>query len=299
MKNYEDKRADTENAEEVSAADHSKISEFAQKIKDSEVLKPEVMKDMFFGSKINDKQFAPEEDYDVENDPDESNFIFSKSKRQRITADPANDKIIFSIEYMLTPDQVTEGYMLFYNEFVKRSNVKLTVILSLIAVVLLFSIIVSPKGYVNYLLLLMIAAALAMRWISSLSAKKYALMSADDVKNDSYKLDFYNSRILIQASELAGDKIYNYPPVMIRFEDIDLKVLDYEDLYVLIFKKDYIYTIPKDSMNEEQNKVFKSRLENILGDDYLQFYSPDRAAHRKAEKFKTIINEKFRSDKKV
>lgn len=299
MKNYEDKRADTENAEEVSAADHSKISEFAQKIKDSEVLKPEVMKDMFFGSKINDKQFVPEEDYDVENDPDESNFIFSKSKKQRITADPANDKIIFSIEYMLTPDQVTEGYMLFYNEFVKRSNVKLTLILALIAVMLLFSIILSPKGYVNYLLLLMIAAALAMRWISSLSAKKYALMSADDVKNDSYKLDFYNSRILIQASELAGDKIYNYPPVMIRFEDIDLKVLDYEDLYVLIFKKDYIYTIPKDSMNEEQNEVFKSRLENILGDDYLQFYSRDRAVHKKAEKFKTIINEKLRSDKKV
>ena len=109
-------------------------------------------------------------------------------------------------------------------------------------------------------------------------------MSAEEVKNDSYRLDFYNSRILLKASEFTGDKIYTYPPVMIRFEDIDLKVLDYEEIYVLIFKKSYVYTVPKSAMTEEQNRVFGGLLESILGDDYCEFYSRVRVAEEKAER---------------
>ena len=90
-------------------------------------------------------------------------------------------------------------------------------------------------------------------------------------ENDSYKLSFFNSRIVIEESELAGDRIYSYQPVMIRFEDIDLKVIDCGGLYVLIFKKDYIYTVPKSAMNEQMNEVFRRHLSNILGDDYREY----------------------------
>lgn len=278
--------------------EHLSFSGLKGRIKNSDALKPEMIRDMFFGSKITDRQSVPEEDYDVD-DPDEDPLLFSKGRKQRIAADPANDKIIFSIDYMLTPEQVTEGYMLFYNEFIRRSNIKVTVIFGIISFILLFSIIISPNGYLNYLLLLMVLAVIAMKWITSLSAKKDALMTADDVKNDNYKLVFYNSRILLQASGNEGGDPYNYTPVMIRFEDIDLKVLDYEDLYVLIFKKSYVYTIPKEAMDDEQNEVFKSRLKNILGDDYLQFYSREKAARERADRLKARFNNKFRSNKKA
>ena len=79
---------------------------------------------------------------------------------------------------------------------------------------------------------------------------------------------------------------------MIRFEDIDLKVLDYEELYVLIFKKNYVYTVPKSAMNDEQNRVFRRLLENILGDDYYEFYSREREAAERAVRRKKEKAEK-------
>ena len=261
----------------------------ADRIKNAEVLKPEVIKDMFFGSREpeNDHKFAPEEAevYDEEEDIEDP-VVFDRNRKKRLAADPNQDKMIFSVEYMLTPDQALDGYMLFYNEFIKKSNIKLTFIMGILSLIFLFSVIISPKGYLNYMLLLMSLSVIALKWLNSESAKKEALMSADDVKNDSYKLDFYNSRILLKASELTGDKIYNYPPVMIRFEDIDLKVLDYEELYILIFKKNYVYTVPKNAMNDEQNRVFRKLLENILGDDYYEFYSREREAADRAERKK-------------
>ncbi len=261
----------------------------ADRIKNAEVLKPEVIKDMFFGSK------EPEVDHRfVRNDGDsfkegkeyEDPVIFDQNRKKRIAADPNQDKMIFSIEYMLTPDQALDGYMLFYNEFIKKSNIKLTLIMGVLALIFLFAVIVSPKGYLSYMLLLMTLSVIALKWLNSSSAKKEALQSADDVKNDSYQLDFYNSRILLKASELTGDKIYYYPPVMIRFEDIELKVLDYEEFYVLIFKKSYVYTVPKSAMDKEHNGVFRKLLENILGDDYYEYYSREKEAAERAERKK-------------
>ena len=262
----------------------------AQRIKDSEVLKPEVIKDMFFGSERGDGEhdikFTPDGEASEVSDEDdiEDPVALDRRTRKRKLADPNKEKVIFSIEYMLTPDQALDGYMLFYNEFVKKKNIKLTLILGVLALVFLFSVIVSPKGYINYMLLLITLSIIALRWLNSSGAKRDAVMSAEEVKNDSYRLDFYNSRILLKASEFTGDKIYTYPPVMIRFEDIDLKVLDYEEIYVLIFKKSYVYTVPKSAMTEEQNRVFGGLLESILGDDYCEFYSRVRVAEEKAER---------------
>lgn len=258
-----------------------------KKIKESELLKADTFKDMFFGTQddgLSDKRSADDgqiimsdaddieefDDYEPEdkNDP----VLFDKSRKKRITADPNQDKIIFSCEYMVTPDQALDGYMLFYNEFVKSKNIKWTLAFGVLAVLFLISIVASG-GYLNYLLMIVCLSVIAIKWLNSYSAKKNAVYSADDVKNDSYKLTFYNSRIVIEESELAGDKIYNYQPVMIRFEDIDLKVIDYEDLYVLVFKKDYIYTVPKDCMDEQMNEIFSKHLTNILGDDYFEYYS--------------------------
>lgn len=252
------------------------VEKVKNKIKDSRLLDPEMLKDVFFGSqseeKAAEKGDADGEGYFDDEQEKDQPTLFDKSLKKRITVDPSKDKLFFSFDYMVNPEQALDGYMLFYNEFVKKKNIKLTLILGFIFLLSLFFVLMSPDRYFNYPVMLICLLVILIRWSGSNSAKKEAALSADDVKNDSYRLSFYNSRILIEASELSGDRIYNYPPVMIRFEDIDLKVIDYEGLYVLIFRKDYIYTVPKEAMSGQMNEVFKKHLQNILGDDYHEFY---------------------------
>ncbi|MGN0632480.1 MAG: hypothetical protein ACI4JW_01280 [Oscillospiraceae bacterium] len=255
------------------------VEKVKNKIKDSRLLDPEMLKDVFFGSqsdaygeKAAEKGDADGEGYFGDEQEKDQPTLFDKSLKKRITVDPSKDKLFFSFDYMVNPEQALDGYMLFYNEFVKKKNIRLTLILGFIFLLSLFFVLMSPDRYFNYPVMLICLLVILIKWSGSNSAKKEAALSADDVKNDSYKLSFYNSRILIEASELSGDRIYNYPPVMIRFEDIDLKVIDYEGLYVLIFRKDYIYTVPKEAMSGQMNEVFKKHLQNILGDDYHEFY---------------------------
>jgi hypothetical protein len=238
---------------------------------------PAMMKDMFFGSKPTEKDKeafdADGEDEEQEDDDFyEETASFKKRSRKRMSVDPKQEKKFFSFEYMITSEQAKEGYKLFYNEFVKKKNIKITWLFGILAAGFLFSVFINPKEYINYLLMLISLSVIAMTWLNSYNAKKDAEISADDVMNDSYTLSFYNSRIVIEASELVGDRLYNYSPVMIRFEDIELKVIDYEELYVLIFRKDYIYTVPKQEMTEGMNAIFKRHLSDILGDDYREYY---------------------------
>lgn len=252
------------------------VEKVKNKIKDSRLLDPEMLKDVFFGSqsegKAAEKGDADGEGYFDDEQEKDQPTLFDKSLKKRITVDPSKDKLFFSFDYMVNPEQALDGYMLFYNEFVKKKNIRLTLILGSIFLLSLFFVLMSPDRYFSYPVMLFCLLVILIKWSGSNSAKKEAALSADDVKNDSYRLSFYNSRILIEASELSGDRIYNYPPVMIRFEDIDLKVIDYEGLYVLIFKKDYIYTVPKEAMSGQMNEVFKKHLQSILGDDYHEFY---------------------------
>ncbi len=255
----------------VTKRKNSKAADIADRIKKSEMLQPEVLKDMFFGSRT---QPHSEEDTDSDDDDEESPALFDK--RPRYTADAKKDKLIFEAEYSLTPEQAAEGYMLYHNEFVRRSNMKLSLLCATLSVLFLISILFSPRTLLLYILFLVCLLVIVLKWLSSAGARKEAVKAAERVKNDSYKLSFFSSRIIIKCSELSGDTLYTYPPVMIRFEDIDLKVIDYDDLYVLIFKGDMIYTIPKSSFTDRMNDVFTAHLMNILGDDYIEFFTRKR-----------------------
>lgn len=279
-----EKSAEAENAEGAGGEKQPQgaLSAIKGKLKSSELLDKAVLKDMFFGtgdkdagkrevSAEGDEESKEQDDFDYLDEEDEVQELFDKSRKKRITADPKKDKKIFSIEYMITPEQAADGYELFYREFIKPKNIKFTIGFGIAAAVFLISGLVYPKSCLNWVLMLICLAVIGITWLNSSSARKEAVYSADAVKNDSYKLSFFNSRIVIEESELAGDRIYSYQPVMIRFEDIDLKVIDCGGLYVLIFKKDYIYTVPKSAMNEQMNEVFRRHLSNILGDDYREY----------------------------
>lgn len=278
---------------QVSKRENKRLSDLADKIKNVEVLKPEVIKDMFFGSRDTaSSEFYDDNDDDEDEDDDDQPVLFTK--RRPYTADVKKDKLIFEAEYMLTPDQAAEGYMLFFNEFVRKKNVKISLMLGALTVLLLICSLIIPDSYMFYPFIFLSAAIIAIKWLGSMSARKDALASAERVKNDSYRLSFYNSRIIIKASELAGDTLYSYPPVMIRFEDIDLKVIDYDTIYVLVFRKDYVYTIPKDSFTSDMNRIFSAHLKNILSDDYFEFFTRryDRFRLRRLEESEKAKEEK-------
>lgn len=247
-----------------------RAGDIADKIKKSEMFQPETIKDMFFGSR---EQPQPEGDEDDISDEEDEEQPALFDKRPRYTADVKKDKLIFEAEYSLTTEQAIKGYLLYHNEFVQRRNMKMSLLFATLSVMFLISILFSPRTPLLYILFIVCVMAIVLKWLTSAGSRREALKAAERVKNDSYKLSFYSSRIIIKCSELSGDTLYTYPPVMIRFEDIDLKVIDYDDLYVLIFKGDMIYTIPKSSFTDRMNNVFVAHLMNILGDDYIEFFT--------------------------
>ena len=263
-----------------------------EKVKRSDLLDKETIKDMFFGTNPKkEKAYLTEAADEAENTE-----VFGSKKKKYASADPELDKLIFDFEYMVTPDQVLDGYMLFYNEFVRKKNIRWTILFGLLAAGFLISIFASTSNIMSCLLMIVCIGIIVIMWANSLSAKKDAVSSSDDVINDSYKLSFYNSRIIIDASELAGDKLYNYPPAMIKFEDIELKVLDYEDLFILVYSKDYIYTVPKQAMNEKMIEIFSAHLKSILGDDYVIFYNKQKIKND-GEKNEEVQEEAFSDGK--
>lgn len=269
----------------------------------SSVFNKESMRDMFFGTSVDTKKTAKTvseeigkddkvkeigENTDVDINEEYADYddelLFDKKRKRPIAVEAENDKKIFEIEYMITPEQSLDGYMLYYRNFIKKSNIKWTFTFLLFAAASMAATYFTSDNYFNYLLSIIFISLIVIKWLNSAGTKKNAIQSSEDVKNSTYKLSFYNSRIVIEESELEGDRVFNYIPITIRFEDIELKVIDYEEIYILIFKKDYIFIVPKKEMTESMNGRFKRHMENILGEDYHEFYDKNKKKRQSVSK---------------
>ena len=73
---------------------------------------------------------------------------------------------------------------------------------------------------------------------------------------------------LAMLEEKQEEDFTPVPPRIVGFEDISLNVLENDEMFIIILKKETIYVLAKRVMNEQQQETLRKTFSELLDSDY-------------------------------
>ncbi|MCD8328296.1 MAG: YcxB family protein [Ruminococcus sp.] len=178
------------------------------------------------------------------------------------------------VEYDIKNTEEGEAFTAFQKKYVFKQNILKTVVFALIGIIFAIRIAFQPENAVYWIGLVICLAAIFIFWYNPHRIKKTLMQSLKPLEDDRYIFKLYDYKFSIETV-LPEDERYDeegkeikIPPRVVQFDDIGLKIIEKEKMFVLFLKKDTIYVLPKRCMEDYQIQIVKKTFESKLGDDF-------------------------------
>ena len=206
---------------------------------------------------------------------------------------------VLSFEYDVKNEEEERAFLAFQKKFVYAHNWKITAAFGVVAVLFIVSIVRNPSGYLNWVLAFICLAIIVLTWYNTRRIRKYLMQALKPLEDDKYVFTLYDDSFKIETlpteeekqeedfrellkEELAENKekaetlkqeltlllIPKDPPRIVGFEDISLNVLENDEMFIIILKKETIYVLAKRVMNEQQQETLRKTFSELLDSDY-------------------------------
>lgn len=186
--------------------------------------------------------------------------------------DNSDKEPVVSFEYDVKNDEEERAFLTFQKKYVYRHNWLVTLAFGIVAVIFLISIIKSPEGYLNYILCFLSLSVIFITWYNTRRIRKYLVKALKNLEDDKYIFTLYDDSFKIETimteEEKAAEDFEPIPPRIVNFSDISLNVIENDEMFIIILKKETIYVLAKRVMNDEQIKILRSEFSNLLGEDF-------------------------------
>ncbi|WP_124100392.1 YcxB family protein [Ruminococcus sp. Marseille-P6503] len=169
-----------------------------------------------------------------------------------------------SFEFNVTNEEEGEAFLTFQKKYVYRKNWIKTIGFALLAVGFAVSAWRDPSIAMNYILLGVCAAAIAAIWFNMKKIRSSLLEALKILEDDRYVFSLYDDSFVIETiiteEEKSSEDYQPIPPRTVRLDEEELDIIEKDDMFVVILKRDTIYVLPKRCMSEKQCEIFRNRL---------------------------------------
>lgn len=179
---------------------------------------------------------------------------------------------VLSFEYDVRNDEEEKAFIAFQKKFVYAHNWKVTAAFGVVAILFIISIIKNPGGYLNWVLAFICLAVIFITWYNTRRIRKYLMQALKPLEDDKYVFTLYDDSFKIETlpteEEMQDEDYVPVEPRTVKFEDITLNVLENDEMFIIILKKETIYVLSKRVMNKEQEDVLRNTFSQLLGEDF-------------------------------
>ena len=179
---------------------------------------------------------------------------------------------VLSFEYDVKNEEEERAFLAFQKKFVYAHNRKITAAFGVVAVLFIVSIVRNPSGYLNWVLAFICLAIIFLTWYNTRRIRKYLMQALKPLENDKYVFTLYDDSFKIETlpteEEKQEEDFTPVPPRIVGFEDISLNVLENDEMFIIILKKETIYVLAKRVMNEQQQETLRKTFSELLDSDY-------------------------------
>ena len=172
---------------------------------------------------------------------------------------------VLSFEYDVKNEEEERAFLAFQKKFVYAHNWKITAAFGVVAVLFIVSIVRNPSGYLNWVLAFICLAIIVLTWYNTRRIRKYLMQALKPLEDDKYVFTLYDDSFKIETLE---EDFTPVPPRIVGFEDISLNVLENDEMFIIILKKETIYVLAKRVMNEQQQETLRKTFSELLDSDY-------------------------------
>lgn len=179
---------------------------------------------------------------------------------------------VLSFEYDVKNEEEERAFIAFQRKFVYAHNWKITATFSIVAALFIVSIVRNPSGYLNWVLAFICLAIIVLTWYNTRRIRKYLMQALKPLEDDKYVFTLYDDSFKIETlpteEEKQEENFTPVPPRIVDFEDISLNVLENDEMFIIILKKETIYVLAKRVMNEQQQETLRKTFSQLLESDY-------------------------------
>ncbi|MGN1134239.1 MAG: YcxB family protein [Oscillospiraceae bacterium] len=181
---------------------------------------------------------------------------------------------LLSFEYNITNEEEGEAFTVFQKKFVYKKNWIKSILFGIVAVLFIISSVRDPSQALNYILAALCMAMIFIIWYNTKKIKSSLLDALKLVENDKYIFTLYKYKFKIETiippeeRENSEEEIPDVEPKIYDFSDLSLKAFEDTDKFLLIFKKQTIYVLPKRCMTQKQIDTVRDTLKARLDKDF-------------------------------
>ena len=179
---------------------------------------------------------------------------------------------VLSVEYDVKNEEEERAFIAFQRKFVYAHNWKITAAFGIVAALFIVSIVRNPSGYLNWVLAFICLAIIVLTWYNTRRIRKYLMQALKPLEDDKYVFTLYDDSFKIETlpteEEKQEEDFTPVPPRIVDFEDISLNVLENDEMFIIILKKETIYVLAKRVMNEQQQETLRKTFSQLLESDY-------------------------------
>ena len=179
---------------------------------------------------------------------------------------------VLSFEYDVKNEEEERAFIAFQRKFVYAHNWKITAAFGIVAALFIVSIVRNPSGYLNWVLAFICLAIIVPTWYNTRRIRKYLMQALKPLEDDKYVFTLYDDSFKIETlpteEEKQEEDFTPVPPRIVDFEDISLNVLENDEMFIIILKKETIYVLAKRVMNEQQQETLRKTFSQLLESDY-------------------------------
>ena len=199
-------------------------------------------------------------------------------KQAQAEADSFSEKPMLVLDYDVKNDEEDRAFRAYQKKFVYPHNWKVTAAFSVVAAAFIVSIIKSPDGYLNYVLLAISITAILLTWYNSYRIRKYLVKALKNLEDDKYRFTLYESGFTIETLVSEEEKqAEDYVPVKPRRvhlgdnSDINndtVEVIENDEMFIVILEKETFYVLCKRLMTDSQQKILRDKMTGELAEGY-------------------------------
>ncbi len=185
---------------------------------------------------------------------------------------------IADVVYNITNEEEDIAFRAFQKKYVYKKVIVQTVIFAILCGVFVYQGIKNPDYTLAYILAGVCLALIFFIWYNPYKIRKSLLIALKELEDDKYEFKLYDEYFSIktilpveevEASSDEEEPVEDIPPRIVRFDSEPVEVVDHPSQFVIIMKKQTIYTIPKRCMNDADSAQVSTFFKERLGEDYI------------------------------
>ncbi len=201
--------------------------------------------------------------------------------------DVNNPAIKAKFTYNISNDEEEVAFLTYQKKYVFKGTVIKSIIFALLACVFLFQAITKPDYTLAWGLFGICLAFIAFIWYNPYKIRKNLLLALKEIEDDRYEFelfeDFFSIRTILPDNkteeealdenlngEKAEEESNEIPPRLVYFYKEPVEVINHHKQFIIILKKQTIYTLPKRCMTDDEIKVLEDTFTEKINEFYFK-----------------------------